>query len=365
MQTGPELAVVVPTFNEAANIGQLVRLLSGALAGIEWELIVVDDDSPDGTAGEVRALARENPRLRCLQRLGRRGLASACIEGMLATAAPYIAVMDGDLQHDEKLLPQMLERLRGGELDIVVGSRYVTGGGSRGFDEARAGMSRLATRLSRPLIPDDLRDPMSGFFMLRREVFEATVRRLSGIGFKILLDIFASAPAPLRFCELPYQFRSREAGESKLDTQAMWDYGMLLLDKLVGRWVPARFVAFMLVGSVGVVVHMATLAGLLNLAGQNFLFSQATATLVAMSSNFVLNNLITYRDLRLRGWALLRGWLSFVLACGIGAIANVGVANYLFEQRTGWALAGLAGILVGAVWNYVVTLVYTWRGVAR
>lgn len=365
MQTGPELAVVVPTFNEAANVGQLVALLGRALAGIEWELIVVDDDSPDGTAGLMRELARENPRLRCLQRLGRRGLSSACIEGMLATAAPYIAVMDGDLQHDERLLPRMLELLRKEALDIVVGSRYVSGGGSAGLDETRAGMSRFATRLSRPLIPDGLQDPMSGFFMLRREVFEATVRRLSGIGFKILLDIFASAPQPLRFRELPYEFRSRGAGESKLDSQAMWDYGMLLLDKLVGRWVPARFVSFLLVGSVGVLVHMSVLAVLLNLAGQSFLFSQATATIVAMTSNFVLNNLITYRDLRLRGWALLRGWLSFVLACSIGAVANVGVANYLFEQRTGWALAGLAGILVGAVWNYVVTLVYTWRGAAR
>ena len=362
MQAGADLAVIVPTFNESANVGQLVRLLENCLSGIEWELIVVDDDSPDGTAACVRDLARANPRLRCLQRVGRRGLASACIEGMLATSAPFIAVMDGDLQHDETLLPNMLDVLRQGDTDVVVGSRYVAGGGSAGLDETRAGLSRLATRLSRPLIPPDLHDPMSGFFMLRREVFEQTFRNLSGIGFKILLDIFASSPEPLRFKELPYQFRSREAGSSKLDTQVLWDYGMLLLDKLVGRWVPVRFVSFMAVGGVGVLVHMAILGSLLNFAGVSFIAAQATATLVAMTFNFAVNNVITYRDLRLRGWGWLRGWVSFTLACSVGAVANVGIAQYLFENQTTWFLAGMAGILVGAVWNYVITLVYTWRG---
>jgi dolichol-phosphate mannosyltransferase len=362
MRTGAELAVVVPTFNEAANVAALVRLLEASLAGIEWELIVVDDDSPDGTAAAVRELARENPRLRCLQRVGRRGLSSACIEGMLVTSAPFMAVMDGDLQHDESLLPKMLELLRADQADIVVGSRYVDGGGSAGLDERRAGLSQLATRLSRPLIPADLHDPMSGFFMLRREVFESSFRHLSGIGFKILLDIFASSPNSLRFKELPFEFRSREAGDSKLDSQVLWDYGMLLLDKMIGRWVPVRFVSFMLVGGVGVVVHMSVLGGLLKLAGSSFVSAQISATLVAMTANFVLNNVITYRDIRLRGWGWLRGWVSFTLACSVGAVANVGVAQYFFEKDTTWFLAGLAGILVGAVWNYVITLVYTWRG---
>ena len=363
MQTGAELAVVVPTFNEAANVRQLVGRLEQCLQGVEWELIMVDDDSPDGTADAVRELARGNCRLRCLQRIGRRGLSSACIEGMLATAAPYIAVMDGDLQHDEALLPRMLQILKAGDTDIVIGSRYVDGGDSAGpGGNPQAGLSRFATRLSRPLIPEGLHDPMSGFFMLRRDVMERSVRRLSGIGFKIMLDIFASSPEPLRFKELPYQFRSREAGESKLDTQALWDYGMLLLDKLVGRWVPVRFVSFMLVGGVGVLVHMSVLTTMLKLAGQSFLTSQLAATLVAMTTNFIMNNLITYRDMRLTGWGWVRGWISFTLACSVGAVANVGVAEYLFEQDTTWVLAGLAGILVGAVWNYVITLVYTWRG---
>jgi dolichol-phosphate mannosyltransferase len=365
VQGGPELAVIVPTFNEAANMPALVQRLDACLAGIRWELVVVDDDSPDGTADVVRQLGRADGRVRCLQRLGRRGLSSACIEGLLATTAPCLAVMDGDLQHDETLLPQMLAALRADDLDVVVGSRYVSGAAAAGLDEHRASLSQLAIRLSRPLIPPDLKDPMSGFFMLRRQVLARSVRRLSGIGFKILLDIFASSPEPLRFRELPYRFRGRAAGESKLDAQAVWDYAMLLLDKLVGRYVPVRFVSFILVGGLGVFVHMAVLALLYRGIEQSFLFSQAAAALVAMTTNFALNNIITYRDVRLRGWGWLRGWVSFTIACSIGAVANVGIADYLFERDTTWALAGIAGIVVGAVWNYVITSVYTWRDVAR
>jgi len=361
VQAGVELAIIVPTLNEAANMAALVQRLDQCLDGIRWELVVVDDDSSDGTADLVRELGQKDARVRCIQRLGRRGLASACIEGMLATTAPCLAVMDGDLQHDERLLPQMYATLRGDGLDLVVGSRYMNGGHSDGLNGRRVELSRLATGLSRPLVPPELTDPMSGFFMLRREALQHSMRRLSGIGFKILLDLFASSEQPLRFRELPYAFRGRAAGQSKLDGQAAWDYGMLLLDKLVGRFVPVRMVSFMLVGGSGVFVHMAVLAWLFLGLGQSFVFSQVTATLVAMTANFVLNNLITYRDVRLTGWGWLRGWASFVMACSIGAAANVGIADYLFGRDTAWALAGIAGILVGAVWNYVITLFFTWR----
>ena len=175
------------------------------------------------------------------------------------------------------------------------------------------------------------------------------------------MDLFASAPEPLRFKELPYSFGARHAGESKLDNQALWDYGMLLLDKLVGRWVPVRFVAFIAVGGIGVFVHMAVLALTYQALGYGFVTSQIWATLIAMTANFVINNLITYRDLQLKGLGWITGWFSFVLACSVGAVANVGVAGYLFAGDTGWFLAGLAGIVVGAVWNYAITQLYTWR----
>ncbi len=355
------LTVVVPTFNEAANVTPLVERLDAALAGVSWEVVFVDDHSPDNTARRVRELARQHPRVRCLERLGRRGLGSACIEGFLASSASYVAVMDADLQHDETLLPRMLDVLKAGTQDLVIGSRNAPGGSHPGLTPRRARLSRLGARLGRVVLPTGLEDPMSGFFMISREAFERCVPRLSGIGFKILLDIMTSSPEPLRYEELPYGFRPREAGTSKLDQRAVWDYGMLLLDKLVGRWVPVRFAAFALVGGSGVLVHMAVLFALYQAMAVSFVFSQIAATIVAMITNFTINNVITYADKRLHGAAWFRGLISFSVVCSVGAIANVGIASLLFGQETYWALAGFAGILVSAVWNYSVTKLYTWK----
>lgn len=359
----PELALIVPTYNEAAAVAEVVRRVAAVLDGIAWEIIFVDDDSPDGTAERVRELARHDARVRLIQRIGRRGLSSACIEGMLATTAPLLAVMDGDLQHDETLLPVMLETLKTAALDIVIGSRYVAGGGVGGWNTQRQRMSRLATRIGQRLIRAELHDPMSGFFMVRASVIHNCIHRLSGVGFKILLDIFFAAPTPLRFQELPFTFRQRETGASKLETAVLWEYLLMLAQKLIGTRIPVRFIAFSLIGGLGVAVHMAVLWPLLHWFGTSaFLAGQMAATLVAMTSNFFLNNILTYRDQRLVGRQLLWGWLSFVLVCGLGALANVGIANALFQQgHSGWFLSALAGILVGAVWNYAVTAVYTWK----
>ena len=281
---------------------------------------------------------------------------------MLATAAPCVAVMDADLQHDESLLPPMYAALRAGRADLVIGSRYVQGGGVGAWDASRERASRLATRLAQRVLPADVADPMSGFFMLRREVLESRVRALSGIGFKILLDLLTVPGAPVRVLELPYQFRTRVAGESKLDALVAWDFLMLLGDRAFGRWVPARFVAFAAVGGVGVGVHFLILSALLVGFGAAFPFSQAVATVATMVFNFAVNNGLTYRDRRLRGTRWWWGLASFMAACSVGAVANVGIASYLFEHVTGWAVAGVAGILVGAVWNYAVTGAYTWGG---
>ena len=360
LHRAPLLSVVVPTFNERDNIAPLVARLHDSLRGLDWEVVFVDDDSPDGTAEAVREIAAVDPRVRCLQRIGRRGLSSACIEGMLSSSAPYLAVMDGDLQHDERLLPAMLLALQGEPLDVVVGSRHVEGGGLGAFGARRIAISRLATWVSHLVVPATLRDPMSGFFAIRRDAFMDSVRHLSAMGFKILVDLFASSPRPLRFRELPFTFRERVAGQSKLDTQVAWDYGMLLLDKLVGHVVPVRFIAFSLIGSLGVLVHLMVLGLLFRALGADFVASQLSATLVAMAFNFSLNNLITYRDRQLRGLRWVRGLASFMAACSVGALANVGMAAWLYQRDQGWLLAALAGILVGAVWNYAITAVYTW-----
>jgi dolichol-phosphate mannosyltransferase len=356
-----ELTLVIPTFNERENVPILLDRLSATLVGIAWEAVFVDDDSPDGTADLVRSLARRHPNVRCLHRIGRRGLASACVEGVMSSAAPYVAIMDADLQHDESLLPKMLEALRAERLDIVVGSRFSGGGNVTSMSDLRIRLSGVANCLARLVVKAELSDPMSGFFMLQRPVFDAAVRRLSAQGFKILVDLFASSPKPLAFKELGFTFRERRHGESKLDSLVAIEYLQLLIDKLFGHIIPARFVLFSAIGALGLGVHLSVLATSLKLAGLGFASAQAVATFTAMTWNFYLNNVLTYRDRRLRGWKWLYGLLSFYALCSVGAVANVGIAAYVFHADQSWWLAGMAGALVGAVWNYALSSVFTWR----
>ena len=357
---GPELCVVIPALNEQDNVAPLVDRLRLVLAGTRWEAIFVDDDSTDATRDRVREVARTDGRIRLLHRIGRRGLSSACIEGIQASTAPFVAVMDADLQHDEALLPRMLARLRQGGCDLVVGSRYAAGGSVGAWSSRRAGMSDLATRLGRLVTGSTVADPMSGFFMLRREAFDAAVRRLSAVGFKILLDLLASSPRALAVEELPYRFRPRQAGESKLDAGVVLDYLLLLADKLVGRVLPVRFVLFACIGLLGLLAHVAVLGAALDTLP--FSAAQTVATTAAMVANFALNNLITFRDRRLRGWRLWAGLLAFMLLCGLGAAANVGVASLMVgASHQSWWLAGIAGAAMSLVWNYAVSATLIWR----
>jgi dolichol-phosphate mannosyltransferase len=363
--TPPDLAVIVPTLNEKDNIEPLLARLGEALAGIAWEAVFVDDDSQDGTAALLLHLQAARPRVRVIRRIGRRGLSSACIEGMLATGAPFLAVIDADLQHDESILPRMLETLREGDLDIVVGTRFAEGGSVGAFSGRRLLLSRLGRLLSRTISRAELSDPMSGFFVLRRSFFEETVRGLSGQGFKILLDLFASAPRPVRFAEVPFTFRPRHSGQSKLSALVVLEYVVLVSDKLFGPAVPPRFVVFSLVGLLGLLVHLAVLALAHKALLVPFYGAQVIATFTAMTVNFNLNNRLTWRDRPLTGAGLIYGHLSFYAVCGIGAIANFQVAEMLHEHRVPWLLAGLVGALISSVWNYGVSSIVTWRQRAR
>jgi dolichol-phosphate mannosyltransferase len=356
-----ELVIVVPTYRERGNISRLHRALSSALAGQSWEVLFVDDDSDDGSPEELAALAGTDPRVRYLRRVGRRGLASACIEGIRATAAPYVCIMDADLQHDETIIPPMLHALREEGVELAVGSRYVPAGSTGTLPAARVFVSRAATLLSRALSGVRLADPMSGFFMLRRSLFDEVAPRLSGRGFKLLLDVLLSSRRPVACREIPYTMRSRQQAKSKLSVGVAWDLLIMLAHKLLGRLVPERFLSFAAVGLSGLFVHVGVLGLLHRAFAVQFLGAQILATLVAMTSNFVLNDLLTYSDRRLRGAQYLRGLLSFYLACAAGAIINVAVANRIFGLGVAWWLAGFSGALCGALWNYAVTAVITWR----
>ena len=356
----PDVSIVVPTFREAENVRELYSRLARVMGEQRWEIIFVDDDSPDGTADLARALSAEDPRIRCLQRIGRRGLSTAVVEGALSSSAPVIAVMDADLQHDEAVLPAMLAELSTRDLDVVVGSRYVGGGGTGDWAENRKRISLIAGRLARGLVPEGLHDPMSGFFVVKSATFREAARHLSGYGYKILLDLFVSAGRPLRFAEVPYVFKPRVHGESKLDSLVAWEYLMLLVDKRIGHIISPRLLFFAFVGGSGVALHYAVLSTLFLMMRVPFASAQLVGTVCAMTSNFFLNNLFTYRDQRLRGGKLLRGLLSFYAVCGLGALANIGVAAYAFSKNLQWALSALAGIVVGTLWNYLATARFTW-----
>lgn len=356
-----QLSVIVPTFNEHGNVGILVDRLRSRLRGIAWEVIFVDDNSPDKTWQAVRELARQDPRVRCLRRIGRRGLSGACIEGILASSAPCVAVIDADLQHDEQQLPKMLALLESDQADLVVGSRYIAGGSADSFDRQRRGASQLATLIAKRLLRVEIADPMSGFFMIRRDRFEALAPQLSVHGFKILLDVVATARSSLRVIEIPYVFGARQHGESKLDSMVALDFLGLILAKLTGDVVSLRFLLFAFVGAVGLFVHLLTLDIVLNASDVTFTRAQGIAALVAMTSNFLLNNFLTYRDQRLRGLSLLWGLAVFYLVCSVGLFANVGVAFSVYDQRPIWWLAGAAGALMGVVWNYAMSSLFVWR----
>jgi dolichol-phosphate mannosyltransferase len=354
-----ELAVVVPVLNEAANIEILIARIDDLLSGIGWEVVFVDDHSPDGTSDIVRAIAKSDRRVRIVERIGRRGLSSAVVEGTLATAAPVIIVMDGDLQHDEGILPALFAAVQGGA-DIAIGSRYVVGGSVGAWSAERVTFSRVATRLASFVLPVRVTDPMSGFFAMRRSVFEAAQPKLSATGFKFLLDLLISAPVAPTIVEIPYGFRVRKAGESKLDFMVAIEYVELLIDKSIGRFVPIRLLKFMAVGLMGLLVHLSVLWSALSLGG-DFGTAQTCAVVVAMTFNFALNNVFTYRDKRLRGWAMVRGLVSFYAVCLVGAAANIGIGTLAHGMHQSWWLAGIAGALIGSVWNFAASSIFTWR----
>ncbi|PCJ56475.1 MAG: dolichol monophosphate mannose synthase [Planctomycetota bacterium] len=357
---GRELSLIIPTLNEKDNIQPLLKLLDETLSDIDWDVTFVDDDSKDGTIELIKELSAENIHIHFIHRIGKRGLSSACIEGLLTRSAPYLAIMDSDMQHDEKLLPAMLKCIKEENLDLVNGSRYLEGGGTTDWSAGRKWMSQSATKINKFVLKSHVTDPMSGFFMLRRSFFDSIVRNLSGVGFKILVDILASSGGKLKLKELPYQFKTRIHGDSKLDFMVLFEYGVLLAEKTFGDFLPVRFVLFLLVGALGAIFHLVLLACFYKSYGLDLLAAQIVTTSIVMLINYLLNNSFTYRDRRLHGTAFIIGLILFCLACSIGMIANIIIVKFLYEQNIQWWLSGLLGAIIGGVWNYAITSTFVW-----
>lgn len=360
-----KLSVVVPTFNESANVPEMVRRLGETLCDIPWEVIFVDDASPDGTADVVRSLAREDRRVRLISRHNRRGLASAVVEGALAASAEIVAVMDGDLQHDESVLPEMYRKVADNEAEIVSASRFLREDGADGLSsDTRVAISNTGIRLSNAMFKLDMTDPLTGFFVVRRSVVRRALPDLSELGFKVLMDLIISAKPRPRVAEVPFKFRSRVHGESKLDNRVMYDFFLFFVEKKIARVLPlpARFLSFAFVNSIGILVHLAVLVPLVSLAGAAFATGQFLATLVAMFFNYAVNNLVTYRDRQLKGANFYFGFIVFGVLCSLGVLANVGVSTVLHRDypQIVYLLPAVAGALITVVWNYVATQAFVW-----
>ena len=358
----PTVSVIVPTYRELANIPILFERIKRVLNGAPWELVVVDDDLPDGTSSVAFALAAEDRRIRCLRRVNRSGLAGAVIEGWMSSSADFVAVIDGDLQHDESILPKMYEALARGSGNLAIGARIRNASGSGSLSPARQALSDLGAWFFRRIAGTTVADPMSGFFMIRREIVSRLAPRLSPDGFKILVDVILSAGGGLKIVEIPYEFRKRNAGEFKLTPLVGIDFLGLVVHHATAGILPIRFVLFAMIGAGGLIVHILTLSAVLHWFGTlTFDAGQLIATIVAMGSNFILNNEITYRPYRFRGPGMVVGFLAFALGCSVGALANLNVASWLYRADQTWWLAGLAGALLSVVWNYAVSTNLIWR----
>ncbi|MFT3964742.1 MAG: glycosyltransferase family 2 protein [Sphingobium sp.] len=356
-----QIAVIVPVLNEAGNVRPMFAALSQALGHLCYEVIFVDDGSTDGTIALIDDLARHHREVRAIKRFNRKGLASAVIEGAMSSAADVIAVIDGDMQHDERQLAPMYAAIAEDRADMVVGTRYADGGAADGLSAARLKGSLLVTQFTNMLMRTRCSDPMSGFFAIRRDRLVELCPHLSAIGFKIVLDILVSGKGKLRVAEQPFQFRNRHSGDSKMSLKIVTELLVFFIDKTLGRILPTRFILFMMVGTVGLLVHLLVLRLMMGFSGGDFRLSQTVAVLTAIAFNFTLNNIVTYASQRLRGWAMVKGLLSFYIVCGTGAIANIGVGTLMFGQHATWWVAGIAGATVGAVWNYAASSLLTWK----
>ncbi|MEO0466073.1 MAG: glycosyltransferase family 2 protein [Pseudomonadota bacterium] len=363
--TSTKLTVVVPTFNESKNVGEMVRRLDETLSGMAWEIIFVDDASPDGTADIVRSMARSDQRVRLISRHNRRGLASAVVEGALAASADIVAVMDGDLQHDESVLPGMYQILADGEADVVSASRFLTEDGADGLSsQTRVAISNNGIKLSNAVFNLDMTDPLTGFFVVRRDVVRRALPDLSELGFKVLMDIIISAEPRPRVKEVPFKFRERQHGESKLDNRVMYEFFLFFIEKKISSVLPlpARFLSFAFINSIGILVHLAIFLPLTILIGMGFGAGQLIATIIAMGFNYTVNNLVTYSDRKLKGAKFYLGFIVFGVLCSLGVIANVGIATSLHDDYPQMiaALPAIAGALITVVWNYVATAAFVW-----
>ena len=357
------LTVIIPTYNEVGNILEIVKRLNKVLHGKKFNILFIDDNSLDGTIEKILQIKKEDDKVELIVRTTARGLASACIDGFINSNSEFVAVMDCDLQHDEKILPIMLEKLTSNNnLDLIVGSRYKEDGSSKsGFSTLRNFLSIFAISFTKFFLMIKLRDPMSGFFMIKKSKLNLLIPKLQPNGFKILADIVASSKGSLFIEEIGYDFKKRHSGESKMNLKVALELISLILSHLSYGFLSVRFILFAMVGLSGIFVQILSTYLLYEILNLPFLQSHIISVWFAMTNNFYLNNILTYRDRALNGQKYFKGLLSFYLICSIGALANVAFADFVYKNLKLWFFASMLGALLGALWNFIINSTFTWK----
>jgi len=357
------LTVVLPAYKERQNIEYVIGQLTLADASHQIaRVIYVDDDSPDDSAEYIKRLPTGSIPVDCIHRIGRQGLSSAVVEGVMLADTKYVAVMDADGQHKASDLMAMLDLLIRQNLDCVVGSRFKTNKVIDSHVGMRHWISQRGNQLSNFVLKRELTDPLTGFFVFKRSLFLEVVREMRPTGFKILIEfLYRLRNHQIRLEEYAIAFATRYDGESKLDSKVILDFADQILGFATKGFLPDKFLGFILVGMSGLAVHFVTLYLFLFQFNLSFNPAQSIATLMAMTSNFSMNNAFTFRRNRLTGLQWLKGLFYFILVCSVGAFANVGAAAFMNNHGQVWWLSAMLGVIVGTVFNFSMARFFVWK----
>jgi len=356
-----DLSIVIPTYNEASNIIAIIESINSTLGDVaSYEIIVVDDNSKDKTWELAEQYADKYKNITCFRRITSKGLSSAVIDGFMISRGKFISVIDADLQHDESILPKMLNYCHNGA-DLAIGSRYCQDGSTGEWGLIRKLISKVATKISQKIGNIYMSDPMSGFFMIRRDVFLNVVDKLNAKGYKILLDIVSQLDASkINMIEVPYTFKKRSRGESKLTPEVVFQLIDFIYLKIVGNYIPIEYVKFVTVGAIGAVVHFTILYLMHIVFDNNYQNALIIAIEFSLIINYFINNLWTFKEKTHTGLKKIIGLVKFNILSGVGGIISYYISISLFDSGVNWIFASTIGAIVASLWNYNLNKILTW-----
>ena len=356
------ISIIIPTFNEIQNIIPLVQKIKVSLnSKINWEIIFVDDNSPDKTYEKIKSLKKDYSNIKVIKRLNERGLAGAVLTGLNSCSYEQIIIMDADLQHDPIFILKLLNKMYQNEASIVVASRFIKDSKSNNFHILREIGSKTMIKVFNLFSSIKLYDPMSGFFIIKKDLFLKISKNLSSDGYKILADIILNIPKNVKVSQIPIDFKQRHAGESKMNLKVLWDLLLVIIHSFLKKYVPREYLSYIGVGMIGLSFHVMSLYLLYKIIDISFLISHLIATLIAIFVNYTLNNILTFYNNNLMGIKWLLGLINYYIFCSYGIFISFAIAKTLIGFNFNWFIAGLVGAFTASVWNFSMSKFIIWH----